>query len=721
MFCNKIIIIFLVRITSDVMKYLHIYSQFTQCPTLAFKKLNLIRPDIFKIIILISFCLHVSEAPATNYYLSSDGNDNNSGISMNKAWKTVSKLNREFPGFKPGDSILFKRGNTFNGPLVIGASGQADKHIIISAYGTGPDPVITGLYSVDNLNKAEEKGIYSALIPQKSMLNLVLFNNENIPSGRWPNNGWLKINSHNGKNSITDQSLHSQPDWTGAEIVVRTRTWVLDKRKIILHKKNTLIFDPLFYEPVNGSGYYIQNHPKTLDRQGEWSFDGKTFMIYLGTELLSERPQIKLPIVDNLLSIIDKSYVTIENIQFTGANVNGCIIRKASNVIIRNCSILLNGRNGIYAYDGCRGLLLEKNYLSDNNNSGIYISTDSQYSIIKNNNINKSGYLQGMGTYADDSYSGIVCQGDYSLITLNKIENSGYIGIRWGGQNSEVSYNYVNSTCLWKDDGGGIYTFSDESTGKVVKNNIVLNAKARPDGWHYYEDERAHGIYIDGSDNILLTGNTLAFNEGAGMYINEARNIKAEGNTCYDNKYGIMVTSMTGDTYARNLVIQKNIFYAVNKDNYNFFYATKKGKVEVAQFGSSDKNHFLTSRTDNKSIIVWINAWNWAPGDKTVYTLKEWKQTYGKDLNSKEYPDTIIEEYGKLASRNKKSLKVIARPFDSFSELDNYKYIFEYNTKNEIKIIKLDGNYIDLQGIKHSSAFSLQPFSSVLLFRLKEY
>ena len=721
MFCNIFITIFFILIAGNIMKYSRLYQQLTLRPILAVKKLNLIRPDIFKMVILISFYLHAIEASATNYYLSSDGNDNNSGLSIHDAWKTVSKVNREFSGFNAGDSVLFRRGDTFNGPLIIGASGKADKHIIISAYGTGPDPVITGLYTVEDLKKAEEEGIYSALVPQKSMLNLVLFNNENIPSGRWPNNGWMKIGSHHGKNSITDSNLPSKPDWTGGEIVVRTRTWVLDRRIISRHENKTLVFEPLFYEPVNGSGYYIQNHPKTLDRPGEWSFDGRTFMIYLGTESMSERPQVKLAIVDNLLNIMDRSYVTIENIQFKGANENGCIIRNANNVIIRNCSILFNGRNGIYAYDGCRELLLEKNYLSDNNNSGIYVSADSQYSIIKNNSINKSGYLQGMGTYADDSYSGIVCQGDYSLITLNKIENSGYIGIRWGGQDSEVSYNYINTTCLWKDDGGGIYTFSDESTGKIVKNNIVLNAKARPDGWHYYETERAHGIYIDGSDNILLTGNTLAFNEGAGMYINEARNIKAEGNTCYNNKYGTMVTSMTGDTYARNLLIQKNIFCAVDKDNFNFFYATKKGKIEVAQFGSSDKNHFLTSRTDNKSIIVWINAWNWAPGDKTVYTLKEWQQTYGKDLNSKEYPDTIFEKYGKLISRNMKSSKIIARPFDAFSELDNYKYIFEYNTTNEIKIINLDGNYIDISGSKHSYTFSLQPFSSVLLFRIKEY
>ncbi|HQK70497.1 MAG TPA: right-handed parallel beta-helix repeat-containing protein, partial [Bacteroidales bacterium] len=64
-----------------------------------------------KAIITLIILVLGSSANATDYYISSSGDDkNNSGLSENSPWKTIDKINSEFSSFKPGDKILFKCG-----------------------------------------------------------------------------------------------------------------------------------------------------------------------------------------------------------------------------------------------------------------------------------------------------------------------------------------------------------------------------------------------------------------------------------------------------------------------------------------------------------------------------------------------------------------------------------------------------------------------------------
>ncbi len=60
--------------------------------------------------VIILFSVYVN---ATNYYVSSSGNDANSGTSESSPWKTLNKVNSFTP--KPGDQILFKRGEEWTG------------------------------------------------------------------------------------------------------------------------------------------------------------------------------------------------------------------------------------------------------------------------------------------------------------------------------------------------------------------------------------------------------------------------------------------------------------------------------------------------------------------------------------------------------------------------------------------------------------------------------
>ena len=81
----------------------------------------------------------------TNFYLSSIGNDSNNGTKDNP-WKSLSKLSSK--QLSPGDSIFFKKGESFYGHLVVNGSGSADKPIVFTSYGSGNQPIISGSVGV---------------------------------------------------------------------------------------------------------------------------------------------------------------------------------------------------------------------------------------------------------------------------------------------------------------------------------------------------------------------------------------------------------------------------------------------------------------------------------------------------------------------------------------------------------------------------------------------
>lgn len=92
---------------------------------------------------VVSFLLFIQQLSAVNYYIDSEnGSNSNNGRSINKAWKTLSKVNSTT--FHPGDSILFKAGGVWVGRLYPKGSGAEGKPIVIDKYGTGGRPLIDG-------------------------------------------------------------------------------------------------------------------------------------------------------------------------------------------------------------------------------------------------------------------------------------------------------------------------------------------------------------------------------------------------------------------------------------------------------------------------------------------------------------------------------------------------------------------------------------------------
>ncbi|MDQ0819130.1 hypothetical protein QFZ79_001421 [Arthrobacter sp. V4I6] len=81
-----------------------------------------------------------ASGPGTTYYVSDAGDDNNVGTSVDAPWKSLSKINDTV--LKPGDSVSLRRGDTWNGGIVVDESGTAPAAITLNSYGSGSPPTI---------------------------------------------------------------------------------------------------------------------------------------------------------------------------------------------------------------------------------------------------------------------------------------------------------------------------------------------------------------------------------------------------------------------------------------------------------------------------------------------------------------------------------------------------------------------------------------------------
>jgi hypothetical protein len=104
-----------------------------------------------KVIVLFCLLCFIGITAAfsqTTYYVDAvDGSDSNTGNGPQSAWQTVGHVNTM--SFNPGDSILFKRGDTWEEGLIVSRPGAPGNPVIYSSYGTGSKPKLNIAGSID--------------------------------------------------------------------------------------------------------------------------------------------------------------------------------------------------------------------------------------------------------------------------------------------------------------------------------------------------------------------------------------------------------------------------------------------------------------------------------------------------------------------------------------------------------------------------------------------
>lgn len=590
----------------------------------------------------------------TYYFSATSGNDSRTSSqaqSSSTPWKTINKLNSVFSILEPGDSVLFSRGDIFYGSVKPTASGTLSQPIVIGAYGSGDKPVITGMLTLSDWTSIGN-GKYESYNPSLGdATNVVTLNNVQYAMGRYPNRdaangGYLNFESH-GTNFITDDQLSSPAAWTGAELVVRTNRYVIDRVNITSHSGTKISYSPaLSYEPIDGFGYFVQNDISTLDQVGEWYYnpDSKKMTVYFGSQV-PDIYDVKASAVDNVVYVYDMSNIQFDNIAFTGGNKYTVYLYSADNIVIKNCDITFSGVDGISA-NNTNDLVIKNSQIRYSNNIGINLS-NSVDGIIRSNKISNTSLLQGLGQNTANKSLGIRETGQNNLIEYNQVDSSGYIGIRFGGDYCIVKNNLVNYFNLIKDDGGGIYTSSTDDSkhyGQKITGNIVLNGIGAAEGTNILIAGSTSGIYLDDyTNNLDVTNNTVAFCNKAGILIHNAHDIDLLQNTVFNNHNQQLLLShnLTEPNSAplRNNTIKNNILFS--KDASQGVVNISSVKNDISLTGNMDSNYYCRPLDDNFVVkTTFVNSEGTTV--RQDCDLQGWQAYYKKDLATKKTAVQVV-------------------------------------------------------------------------------
>jgi parallel beta-helix repeat protein len=619
---------------------------------------NLLR-QIFLMVVFIVLSNLVS---ATVYYVSTTGNDANSGTSTSNPWRTLTKVNNFTP--KPGDQILFKRGDSWTGTITIKSSGTSASPITYGAYGTGVNPVISGFTTVTGWTN-EGGGIYSKLINPNSSPNLLTINGVQFAIGRHPNNSNLVYESASTNKSITDKELTGTLNWTGAEAVIYKNIWTVDRCVITNHTGGTLTYTNLgtTRNATAGEQYFIQNHIRTLDQFGEWYYNKSTkkLSVFFGT--VNPTTKItKISVIDNLLTNSTRDYIVISNLAFEGSN-NSTIkfLSGTDNCVLKNCKISFSGYDA-FTLSGNK-ITVDNCSVSNVNGGGIVVN--GLNALITNNSLSDIGVIPGQSNMIISTI-GITMTGNYPTVKYNTIDSTAYMGIYFtpSAVKGVIQYNKLNGTGQLRHDAGSIYLGHDHP-GTLVDHNII----SKPGGNGIYLDEYCTGVTV--------SNNTVFAAEDSGIKIHRSSSNNIKNNTLYDNAIGINFTNWSTEKTLYSNIVSDNI--SVAKPNQYVARIVNRYTGDN-NFGTASGNYYVRPLNSDKAFQVNV------VGSNSYTTLSVWRATTKTDLTSTD------------------------KPYN-----DNVE--FYYNETSVAKIIILNYPMINVKGTKYSSNVTLQPYTSAILMK----
>lgn len=666
---------------------------------------------MLKLVFLFLSILFTTLSNATTYYVSPNGNDSNNGTSIATPWKTIGKVNTR--QLFAGDQILFEKNGTYRGNLVINYSGAVGNPILVSSYGSGDDPILSGSQLTSNWI-VHQGNIWKTQISSSQVIHL-FFNDSLMTIARFPNNGWLR--NDQGSNSQINDSELNQPSgyWNGSTLVIRSTGWSYDTAKVFSYDPGVLNFRPISPNLGNRTwGYFIRNKFEELDLPGEWFFNPTQSTLYFYPPNGVNPNDVQIEIVTNNLSTNatgvrvpwQRNNIVIENLTLSRYGYAGVATSGANNIIIRNCKID-QCDEGIRVYGNNQTIsnneITRCTKIAINSVSGGGLSGYGNNNIIEDNNIENCSIYVGLGQ-SNWGYFGLGATGFNNIIRRNRIVNIGYIALSFE-ENAIVENNYIERACSILNDGSGIAF--DNTDGAIIRNNIVIstigNVESCATNWTGC-DPKGKGIYFGNirNRNVLVEGNTVAYCNGAGIWFDHtmlSQGNRLINNTLFGNnlyQLGISdYSNYNGPGAVSPFVIQQyadqsitgNIFYSTDVSQKTMYHINRWfSGVDFARF---DSNYYVNP-FDTTSIQVWDIA---GGGASLNYSLSQWRLVRGDDSLSSNHP--YLPE----------------------SQLSDH--ILVYNPSLSTQNISLPpGIWRDLYGNNYQSSIELVSFGSKPLYRL---
>lgn len=462
-------------------------------------------------------------------------------------------------------------------------------------------------------------------------------------------------------------------DLAGADILVRTIGWLLERRRIDKYDATTgvITLNRATSFPIqDGAGYYLAGKSWMFDQPGEWYQNGNTVYYRHQASVGNEAGELAgLEYTDSDtensfnvgLLIRDGNNVTISRIAFEHQEFGGIGIESTDNLKIHGAEVRFAseigigvGRNGsgtkrtpstnvtieFCKIRGSRGFGIKagsfegnprrshtKNVTLRNNlvtETGMHDAAYKHTFEIKDMTAIRLGSPEALPTESPQPSLGVLDAQALGNIVINSAGPG--IVLDNGRHGAVIDSNTVINACLRTSDCGAIYTNNrDESrslpaaegtTSATISNNIITGVKGDIEGIATSAlsirtaREQTFGIYLDDlSANIEVTNNQVTHAAG-GIYLHNA-----SWNTVHHNTIKAVTLAsieVSSDWVYPNNTFTETVRGNVIRDNVLFSHRT----VDVNRFSAS----YLQDGIQGDAPQVYAQFWLHKNNPSTFFT-----------------------------------------------------------------------------------------------------
>jgi len=595
-----------------------------------------------KFTFLIAAVLLSTSLKAVTYYVSPNGSDTNAGTSSTTAWRSIARVLQSIYTIQAGDRILFERGGTFRGELIMPGSGTSASPIEIGAYGSGAEPIISGSDVVTGWTQ------YSGSIwraPISGTVKHVYVGGVRQTLARYPNTGWLRNDQGTGTTLYDNALTQGSGYWNNATVVIRGSNWSYEAATVTSFSNGTLNFPNIYYNISNYDwGYFLCNKLEQLDAPGEWYHDAANGQLYLWAPngVNPNTVTVEASVREKGINVYwSRQHVTITNLAFQHQRLAGIWLDGASNVQVSGCVFreLYFGLRTV----GTNCTYQNNTFTNTYATGAMLLDNGSQFT---NNTLTNIAMVPGLGE-SNWGYFGVRTIGNDNIVRLNRVTNTGYIGIVVD-KNALVEKNVVRNATAILNDGGGIAF--DNCDGAIIQDNMVFDLlgdleSTAPDFVPY--QKICHGIYFGNTviKNTIVRRNTVSNCQGSGLHVDHtmvSTGNQIRDNVLFNNKIQLSISDYSNyngpgatppyHVASYNGVYTGNVLYSVSSDQlcmkqYNVYSPNN------VDFGTYTNNRYF-SPYEELSILVH----NTNSGVQRQFTLERWQAERSEDAGTTRSP-----------------------------------------------------------------------------------
>jgi len=323
------------------------------------------------------------------------------------------------------------------------------------------------------------------------------------------------------------------------------------------------------------------------------------------------------PIIDangSLYGIrVEANDTLIENLTIYNYTEAGIYVYNAPftihNVTINNCiihnSTYNTGKYGI-KFNHVSNSLINKSYVYNNSEAGIYLSYSTNNTVY-NNTVNNNTNGGGIFLYLSSN----------NTITNNTVNNNEDGIFLYLSSNNTITNNTVNNNTH------GIYLY--RSSNITITNNTANN-----NGWN--------GVQLYYSSNITITNNTANNNGWNGIYLYSSSNNTIIHNTVNNNTHGIDLELHSNNTIIHNTVNNNSYGIYLYRSLYNTLTNNTANNNSYGIYLSYSSDNNLTNNTASSNcygIYLWYSSSN-----NLTDNILSWNLIW--DLNITGSPDNTL-------------------------------------------------------------------------------